>query len=295
MGFALLGLPAQIGRAATPPTSSSAQAIRLSTWNLEWLLDEQAPKTRTAPADRPRRTKADYARLAAIARRLNSDVTGLQETDSAASIARLFPANTYRIVVSDDDILQKTALVVRADLSVQRNPDLTALDTTGPAAAHHLRSGLDMTLRLRSAQLRVLVVHLKTGCWDDPITQTHHACPVLFRQFAVLAGWVADRARDGSAFAIIGDFNRRLGPHDPLLATLARATPLDLVTADKASPCQGGGYFIDHIILGGPAIGWADPHSLRVLTIPQGPGLTLSDHCPVSITLHPPANSDAHS
>lgn len=290
LALALPGFCAGIAR-AVPAT----RTLKISTWNLEWLLDEQAPQTRTAPIDRPRRRQADYGQLAALARRLNSDVTGLQETDSPASIGRLFPADTYRIVVSDDHVLQKTALVVRAGLPVQRNPDITALDTTAPAAPHHLRSGLDITLGSGNAQLRVLVVHLKTGCWDDPITQTQHACPVLFRQFAILSDWVADRAREGGAFAIIGDFNRRLNPHDPLLAQLARATPLDLVTANKASPCQGGEYFIDHIILGGPAIGWEEPHSLQVMNVPQGLGSNLSDHCPVSITLRLPAPPAGHA
>lgn len=277
----LLYLPA----AATPATRS----IKLSTWNLEWLLDQSAPASQNAPADIPPRTVGDYALLAAYAAQLHPDLAALQETDSARSISRIFSPHDYSIFITDDRVLQHPALALRTGLATTtRHPDLRELDTNPPGSPHHLRSGLDMTVHFAHADLRVLVVHLKTGCWDDPPEQTRHACPLLAAQFRALAQWVRTRTQSGEAFAIMGDFNRRLTASDPFFLTLQENTRLDLVTSGLASPCLGGSYFIDHIILGGPAMGWKDPASLSVMPIPQGQGLQLSDHCPVSITLHIP-------
>ena len=56
-------------------------------------------------------------------------------------------------------------LALLRGFEVTRNPDLLALDVTRPNAEHHLRSGLDVTISRRAGmRLRILVVHLKTGC-----------------------------------------------------------------------------------------------------------------------------------
>lgn len=256
---------------------------------MEWLLDERAPASRAAPLDTSPRTAADYGLMATIAARLNPDLAAVQEADGARSLSRVFSPRHYVIFTTDDTVLQHTGLILRTGLEVTRHPDVQALDITPPGAPHRLRSGLDMTVHFAHADLRVLVVHLKTGCWDDPPEQTHHACPLLARQFRILSEWISERTRSGEAFAIMGDFNRRLNARDPLFLQLQEKARLDLTTSGYASPCLGGSYFIDHIILGGPAIGWKDPDSLSVMTIPQDSGHQLSDHCPVSITLHIPA------
>ncbi|WP_246856558.1 endonuclease/exonuclease/phosphatase family protein [Acetobacter vaccinii] len=275
----------------TASTSAASTPLRLSTWNVEWLLDETSPTTSTAPADRPYRGPQDYAAMAEYAARLKADVIGMQEVDSPATLGRLFPPSRYQLLFSDDSILQRTALVVRKGLALRRNPDITALNTNPPGAVHALRSGLDVSLFVNGTELRLLIVHLKTGCWDNPPAERHHACPTLLQQFDVLKRWISARAAEGSAFAIMGDFNRRMTPQDPLFLTLTQAAPLDLTTAHTASPCQGGGYFIDHILLGGAAMGWKEAGSLHVMLIPQGESPVLSDHCPVSITLNIPTKT----
>ena len=281
----VLLLLCQPAGATVPP----GRSIKLSTWNLEWLVDEISPESRTAPLDSPTRAPADYALLATFAVHLNPDLAAVQEVDSTRSIAFVFPAKTYTAFTTDDAVLQHVGLAVRAGLDVTRHPDVQALDITAPTAPHHLRSGLDMTVHFGHANLRVLVIHLKTGCWDDPPEQTRHACPLLIRQFKILSDWISERTQSGEAFAIMGDFNRRLNAHDPLFLILQKKAKLDLTTSGYASPCLGGSYFIDHVILGGPAIDWKDPNSLSVMPIPQGDGHQLSDHCPVSVTLHIPA------
>ena len=278
-----------------PPLHASAapatQTLKVSTWNMDWLLSEQAQNAPDIPPDIPHRSTGDMNALASYARRLHPDLIGLQEVGDSTTLARLFGPQDYQILLSNDDVAQHTALAVRRGLRVQRNPDVVAL-APNPTAAHHpLRSGLDITVLAGETPLRILVVHLKTGCWDNPVSETHHACPTLFAQFHALRDWLAERAENGESFAIIGDFNRRLTRADPLFISLNQVAPLALVTTGQASPCLGGSYFIDHILLGGAAQKWADPASLRVMTIPQDGAQVLSDHCPVSITLRVPQNT----
>ena len=258
---------------------------------MDWLLSTPAQNAPDVPPDIPHRSASDLTTLATYAQRLHPDLIGLQEVGDSTTLARLFNPQDYQIILSHDDVAQHTALAVRQGLRMQRNPDVDALAPAPTTAHHHLRSGLDMTVFTANMPLRILVVHLKTGCWDNPLSETRHACPTLFQQFHALRDWVAERAQSGEAFAIIGDFNRRLTRADPLFISLNQVAPLALVTAGRASPCLGGSYFIDHILLGGAAQKWADPNSLRVMTIPQNDAHVLSDHCPVSITLRIPQNA----
>ncbi|QHM90950.1 exonuclease/endonuclease/phosphatase family protein [Acetobacter pasteurianus] len=274
-------------------SATAADTLKLSTWNLDWLLDPVHPSYAQAPPDIPHRTSADISTLASYAAHLHGDVVALQEVESPASAGQLFPFAHYRLAISQDHILQHTALAVRADIPFEQNPDVTALDAyaTAPATHHHLRSGLDITLHQNGQALRILVVHLKAGCPDNLPHASRPACTTLWQQFAALDDWVADRTQHHEAFAIMGDFNRHLTVHDPLFLTLLRIAPLDLATAGMASPCQGGSYFIDHIILGGAARAWKVPNSLRVIPLAEETGQNLSDHCPVSISLRLPSTN----
>ena len=100
-----------------------------------------------------------------------------------------------------------------------------------------------------------------------------------------------DRRADGEPFALLGDFNRWMDGRDELLEALSSTAPLLRATEGKASPCWGGGRFIDHILAGGAARGWMQPATLRVMTYrEQEPEWRerLSDHCPVSVRFQLP-------
>ncbi|WP_281649940.1 endonuclease/exonuclease/phosphatase family protein [Novacetimonas hansenii] len=272
------------------PMMAHAMPLRLSTWNLDWLTTRPAGD-RALPDDVRPRDMADIVRLARYAARLHPDIAALEEVDTPELAARLFPAPDYRILISGDGVVQKTALAVRDGLIVTRHPDVRAIDVYPPDAPRHLRSGLDVTVGDGRASLRVLVIHLKAGCRDGAPDDRRPACRTLYRQVAALTDWIMERQDEGEPFAIMGDFNHMLGPGDAMLAMLGENGPLVAPTVGLASPCWGGNYFIDHIVLGDQARQWLHPDSLRVMTYREHDPTSqsrLSDHCPVSIGLDMP-------
>lgn len=264
--------------------------VKIATWNLNWLT-LRADGDPALPADVHPRQPADFARLRAYALHLDADVVAFQEVDGAAAAAAVFPPGRYRIALIDEPVVQQVGIAVRRDITLTRNPDLTALDPY-PLAPHPLRDGLDVTLGLPGGlKLRVLAVHLKTGCWGQALGSSRPACRTLGEQLAVLQDWIASRRVEGVPFLVMGDFNRRMVADDEFEAALDAAAPLTRVTAGFASPCWGGEDFIDHIFLGGPARAWLEPNSLRVLTYREtDPAMRerISDHCPVAARLDIP-------
>ncbi len=272
-------------------TPAQAEPLKFTTWNLNWLT------TRThAEADLPRdvhtRAPDDFTRLAAYARKLNADVIAFQEVDGPTAAQTLFDPADYTILTIAEPVTQRVGIAVRHTIAVTQNPDVTALDVE-PDAVHKLRDGLDVTLTLPGGQkLRVLVIHLKTGCQTDEMaTSRRPQCVLLARQIPVLAAWIAARRQEGAAFLVMGDFNRVLDEPEAMSSALEAAAPLTRATAGRANPCWDGEPFIDHILAGGPAQAWLIPDSLRVQVF-QETGEKwrqhLSDHCPVSVKLAPP-------
>jgi endonuclease/exonuclease/phosphatase family metal-dependent hydrolase len=268
----------------------AADPVKLSTWNLNWFSVH--PARDDIPPDAPHRTQADIVSLRAYADHLNADIVALQEVDGAASAAALFPPERYTIITIHQDVAQLVGLAVRRPIGVRQNPDVVSLDTEPEAATHRLRYGLDATLTFPAGQtLRLLAVHLKTGCITDRMTTSRRpSCALLSQQIPPLAAWLAARAADSVPFAILGDFNRDFDQPETMLTTLRQSAPLLRVTEGSSDPCWSGGPFIDHIFLGGPARAWLVPASLRVMTYAtHNPAdrNRLSDHCAVSVRLAP--------
>ena len=265
---------------------AAAEELKLATWNLDWLT-VRSPEAADLPPDAHPKRAEDIEILNHYAAELNADVIAIQEVDGAAVAARVFPADKYSIHMSHDHEVQRVGVVVRRGLHYDVNADLTDLNID-----HHLRSGVDITLRLAPAPLRILAVHLKTGCFDRPLRERgRNDCAELRKQLTVLADWITARRSEGVAFTVLGDFNRHMEGRDKFWSTLARAAPLTRATEGRSSPCWGGEAFIDHIILGGAARDWLEADSLRVLTYREtsaGWKDRLSDHCPVSVRLRLP-------
>ena len=268
--------------------SAGAAELKLATWNLDWLTLRQ-PGDPNLPRDVHFRAPGDFERLRQYAERLHADVIAVEEVDGTAAAQRVFPPEQYSIHMTHDDVVQRVGVVVRRGLRYDVNPDVTGVEGDPRLG---LRSGADITLRLGAGQLRILAVHLKTGCQDARLTRSaRRSCVELREQIPALQAWIRARQSEGVPFVVLGDFNRRMDGRDQLWSALRRTAPLLRATEGHSSPCWGGKSFIDHIIIGGPARAWLVPGSLRVLTYQEDGDdwkSKLSDHCPVSVRLDAP-------
>lgn len=282
--FVLLALPA-----------AAQQEIKLATWNIAWLTLK-----RTGDPDLPQgvrsRTPEDFSLLRGYANRLNADVVALQEIDGEQVAARVFDASNYVIHLTDERDTQRPGFAIRRTLRVTRNADLAELDIRA-GARRSLRRGADVTVETASGtRLRLLSVHLDAGCREEPLGRdATRDCEGLARQAAIIARWVEARRREGIAFAVLGDFNRRMHDNDDFLRILEGGERLRRPTAGLSSPCwadsRGGRPFIDHLLIGGPARDWVVPNSFAVLAYAERERSfqdRLSDHCPLSVRLRLP-------
>jgi endonuclease/exonuclease/phosphatase family metal-dependent hydrolase len=261
------------------PHPGWSEELKIATWNLDWLTTRAAGDF--LPPDVIPRSEEDFARLAAYAQQLNADVVAIEEVDGTSAAAKVFPHDRYSIHMTHDRVIQRVGIVVRRGLHYDINPDVTAL------AESHLRSAADVTLHLGSVDLRILAVHLKKGCRDQPLPRAKSpACVELEDQVAPLVNWITERKNEGVPFIILGDFNRWMDGRDAFLADLRKAAPLVRATEGRSSPCWGSENFIDHILAGGDAANWMQPSTLRVLIYRETEPAwrdRLSDHCPVSV------------
>jgi endonuclease/exonuclease/phosphatase family metal-dependent hydrolase len=239
------------------------------------------------------RAEADYARLARYARRLDADIVALQEVDGEPAARRIFDPAIYAFhFTGDHENPQRTGFAYRKSLAVTLLPDVLELALAGT------RRGADMAVALPGGSLRLLSVHLKTGCWQEPLDTPVEPCEVLRRQLPAVGAWIGARSRERTAFVLLGDFNRRFDPKDEFWTGMNRDRPpgagLIDAMAGHDSRCWEGEFpdYIDHIVLSRQAAIWMLPGSLRQLLYDTGDAghrAALSDHCPVAVTLTPGA------
>ncbi len=272
-------------------TPVCAADIKVTTWNLNWLTARSRQET-ALPTDVHLRTPEDFARLAGYVTKLDADVVAFQEVDGDAAARLVFDPALYTIATIDEPVVQRVGIAVRKTFRIRSNSDLIGLDVE-PGAPFRLRYGLDVTLTApHGASLRILVIHLKTGCQTDSLAVSHRAqCALLARQIPALSGWIAARKNEGIPFMVLGDFNRVFDQPEEFGDALTKSALMLRATQGFENPCWDGAPFIDHIFLGGQARDWLVPGSLRVQLFHElGADWKekLSDHCPVSITLHWP-------
>ena len=271
---------------------AGAETLKLATWNIEWLTLRHAGDPALPRDVEATRTPESFGLLHRYAERLNADVVAFEEVDGPQAAALVFSPEHYALHLTADHVVQRTGLAIRRGVRFTANPDLQALNVYRPEAPFPLRSGADITLELPGSRLRILAVHLKTGCREDSFGRSRRrACTVLAAQIPPLQAWIAARRQEGVPFVVMGDFNRWMDGDDQLLAELREAAPLVRATEGRGDPCWGGGRFIDHILAGGPAAGWMRPDSLRVLVYRETDPAwkeRLSDHCPVSVQFQLP-------
>ena len=297
------------------PFVCAAQSIpgelKLATWNLEWFMKPETLRDLTPtciPADAPRdgarrsipcdvahemaRSQEDIAAMRAHARILDADVVSLQEVDGEPAARLLFP--DYQFCFSGRSAVQNNGFAIRRGIPYACGPDLTALSMNDD-----VRRGVELRLFPGTPrEMRLLSVHLKSGCSRDPLDSTKPSCAELAHQAPMLESWIDSQAREHKPFAVLGDFNRdlRREPDGPAIwRDIDDADPpeADLVNTAEGQgfqncmPSQTFGGYIDYILLGQKMARGLVPNSFgRVLFRPKDAlRRKLSDHCPVFIRL----------
>jgi len=277
-------LPTAMVRVAPAPKRVAPAApvrVRVATWNVAWLRAEEGAGT-------IKRTAEDFARLRSYAEGLDVDVVALQEVDGPEAAARLFDPQVYALEFEEGEDVQRVGFAIRRPLAVERHPDLAELDVG------YLRAGVDLTVTVGAARMRLLAVHLKSGCFGPALTGKK-ACIKLARQLPILEAWVDARAAEETPFLVLGDFNRRFEPPDSFWPELDDGEPrnADLTSVNEglSSDCWASKYPkpIDHLLFGRRAARWIVPGTRHVHLF-DAPGddrrrRTLSDHCALSVEL----------
>ncbi len=287
------------GKFCSATTADDTAALSLVSWNLEWLADPQAlqqsdywqrcarqhwpkHKLRTdlpvcdAYARRGIHTAAEYRSrkllplqqsLATLATQ-HVDIFAVQEIQNSAALQAILPAG-YRVAcVTRREDAQNLGFIVRNDSHWQMNCDeVRALsledDRQVPRA---VRRGLALQLTQPGKSLRILNVHLKSGCPKGPMTKNSNHCKSLQRQVAILEEWIEQQANRNQPFMIIGDWNR------DLLAEQKHHYPARADNSDPRSPIRNPAIIrnlFPEINDGVPAnsamhLGLVDRHAARV-------------------------------
>ena len=125
-------------------TGSSAQTLKIATWNMEWLIapDVLRPmREHCAPQDTPirgndrrvpcdvalkfNRSEADFRAYARYAKELDADVVALQEVDGASAASLAFP--DYDFCFTSRRHVQNNGFAIRKGVPHRCEADLQTL------------------------------------------------------------------------------------------------------------------------------------------------------------------------
>ena len=297
-------LPTAFG-AATP------RELKLATWNLEWFMAPETLRALTPSctrADAPRdtahrsvpcdvahelaRSGEDIAAMRSYARELDADVIALQEVDGPDAARLLFPG--YEFCFSGRANVQNNGFAIRRGVPFRCGTDFDALSLDDA-----VRRGVELRVFPDSPrEMRLLSVHLKSGCARDRLDAARPGCAELARQVPALARWIDSQAEAHRSFAVLGDFNRDLRREPPGKSVWAEINDRDPPEADLVNTAEGHSFqncmpaqtfsgYIDYIVLGHRmARGLVSESFGREIYRPKdAQRRKLSDHCPVFVRL----------
>ncbi len=269
-----------LGFFTLPAHASGPATITIATWNIEWL-------NAGLNQGRVKRDGADYAALRRYAEQLNADVIAFQEVDGPEAARRVFPSDKYEYLFSSRSYVDRVGFVIRKGTPWKPNPEYAALNVS------RLRYGVDITLYPDTKPIRLLAVHLKSGCFRaGPLTGDTKACRILRRQVLILEHWIDARAREGVPFFVLGDFNRQLNhENDGFWGEIDDGDPpnadMTSFTMGHIDECNDRKWlrFIDHIVADRLASELVVEGSFQqlVYTPQDATAWKLSDHCPISV------------
>lgn len=280
--------------------SLQAETLKIASWNIAWLGSHEYNK----------RLPTDYDELARYAKILDADVIALQEVESPKWAKKVF-GDEYEYYFSTKDWVQRVGYAVKKSIRYKvQSSEYRALDVG------RVRNGMDLTLSQGEKKLRLLAVHLKSGCFDKSLEDNDLSamkyaskkeakekvdCYTLSNQIKPLEAWIDNRAKENIPFVVLGDFNRRFSIDIAKSYSEAQglwqaidddgAEDMWTATLTQDSACWGGYFkdYIDHIILDPKARKRYVKNSFNQLVFDQKfsrkLSQNLSDHCPISIEI----------
>ena len=199
--------------------------LKVATWNVEHLAYpiDTGCKPRTQPQINAMR---EYVK------QVDADVFALQEVASEQAVRVLFPADTWQVFMSprpDSDAYicrgsgrestqQKVAYAVKKDINVNSVNALSELGLNNPG----LRFGLELNIESGVGSVKLLNVHMKSGCFVDNYSRSdRESCKTLAQQAPILDAWVEAQESKNIQYMLLGDFNHRLSaPYNHLTRQL---------------------------------------------------------------------------
>ena len=270
----------------------SAQHLRIATWNMEHLAEKNGAGCK------PRSTQ-DYKELADFAKSTEVDVFAVQEVENEAALARVFPKNEYDLIVSDravntyscrgkgqESTPQRVGFAIKKSVNYHYDEamNLPELALKGES----LRYG--MAIQLPDLNTSLLSVHLKSGCFSNPLTSGKRGCDQLAQQLPLVRDWIQDQSKTNEVM-VVGDFNRRLAnPDDFTLDYLSTAQPLYNASQDLPGCHPKYSAPIDHLLLSHNLVGQLEYPTAKNHTysgsamVSEPASAMLADHCPVSVS-----------
>lgn len=280
-------------RSSQPHTSGR---LRVATWNMANLHAQNGQSVYTGKDPSEMRDALDYERIRCYVRLFDPDILAVQEVDGKEALQRVVDMDIYDIHVSSRSKpsgmngKQNTGFAYKKGLSVQALDDFKALDI---GATGHLRYGTQIRLKHNNKSIKLMSVHLKSGCFED--SSSGSACNRLLGQIPVLEYWIDDAAQGSEPFIVLGDFNRRFNiAGDDFWEEIDDSNPpnadLTTVTLNKPISCRDNRYdeFIDHMVFDKRAWLWVEDSSFRHVTYRAQDKAVwdqISDHCPVVVDL----------
>lgn len=277
-------------------SASAEKSLNLSTWNIEWLSSspsDKFPQSHRAPED--------YATLSNYFAVMGTDVLAFQEVNDKKALMKVI-GNDYKIYFSDrsqpsnrhhqfEEINQYTGFAVRSGIELINQRDLV-LDTS---RSSKLRFATYVVLKpIGRKPIHMLSVHLKARC--SGAFKSTRDCKILKQQGVELNNWMQQREQGKQDYIILGDFNHNLGyEKDWLWKSIANKTSAVLATRKTKAECKVRSRnnpnkthrfrsLIDHVIVS-EQIDLSKPKQ-TVFETKDVLHYTLSDHCPISTTLH---------
>lgn len=304
-----------LGVCSPSAQAANSKRLRITTWNLEWLIAPEqfralaetcmprgasaGPRARSIPCNVAadlERSREDFRALARYARKLDADVIALQEVDGAAAARRVFTDHAFCFTARPG--VQNNGFAIRKGIPHRCGEDFAELDLGG-----RLRRGAELILYPgEPREIRLLSVHLKSGCARRPLDDARADCATLARQVPILERWIDEQASANRRYAVLGDFNHDLlnmsgensfwmaiNDGDPPGAELVNVAAGERFV--NCAPGQNYGSYIDHVLLGRSLAEWIVPGSFVRLTFSAKDAVDrkLADHCPVGIDLALPA------